>query len=91
MGKHDIRDNMIAKSSEEFLKNKLRLVEKEKEELESKLAFAAESNAKLIKENSKWQKWFKEHDTAAQDRIAELEAEIELLNDKIAKLVKLYV
>ena len=81
MGKHD---KHIEMSSEEFLKNRIK-------DLEKRLAFAAESNAKLIKENAKWQKWFKEHDTAAQDRVAELEAEVALLNDKIAKLVRLYV
>ena len=81
MGKHD---KTIEASSEEFLKNRIK-------DLEKRLAFAAESNAKLIKENAKWQKWFKEHDTAAQDRVAELEAEVALLNDKIAKLVRLYV
>ena len=81
MGKHD---KHIEMSSEEFTNNRIK-------DLEKRLAFAAESNAKLIKENAKWQKWFKEHDTAAQDRIAELEAEIKLLNDKIAKLVRLYV
>ena len=81
MGKHD---KHIEASSEEFLKNRIN-------DLEKRLAFAAESNAKLIKENAKWQKWFREHDTAAQDRIAELEKEIQMLNDKIAKLVRLYV
>ena len=81
MGKHD---KTIEARSEEFLKNRIK-------DLEKRLAFAAESNAKLIKENAKWQKWFKEHDTAAQDRVAELEAEVALLNDKIAKLVRLYV
>ena len=81
MGKHD---KTIEASSQEFLENRIN-------DLEKRLAFAAESNAKLIKENAKWQKWFKEHDTAAQDRVAELEAEVALLNDKIAKLVRLYV
>lgn len=81
MGKHDKR---IEVSGEEFLENRIN-------DLEKRLAFAAESNAKLIKENAKWQKWFKEHDTAAQDRIAELEEEIKMLNEKIAKLVRLYV
>lgn len=81
MGKHDRHFEL---SSEEFLENRIN-------DLEKRLAFAAESNAKLIKENAKWQKWFKEHDTAAQDKIAELEEEIKMLNDKIAKLVKLYV
>ena len=81
MGKHD---KHIEASSEEFLKNRIN-------DLEKRLAFAAESNAKLIKENAKWQKWFREHDAAAQDKIAELEKEIQMLNDKIAKLVRLYV
>lgn len=81
MGKHDRHFEL---SSEEYLENRIA-------DLEKRLAFAAESNAKLIKENAKWQKWFKEHDTAAQDKIAELEEEIKMLNDKIAKLVKLYV
>lgn len=81
MGKHDRRFEL---SSEEFLENRIN-------DLEKRLAFAAESNAKLIKENAKWQKWFKEHDTAAQDKIAELEEEIKMLNEKIAKLVRLYV
>ena len=81
MGKHDRHFEL---SSEEFLENRIN-------DLEKRLAFAAESNAKLIKENAKWQKWFKEHDTAAQDKIAELEEEIKMLNEKIAKLVKLYV
>ena len=66
MGKHDKHFEL---SSEEFLENRIN-------DLEKRLAFAAESNAKLIKENAKWQKWFKEHDTAAQDRIAELEEEM---------------
>ena len=81
MGKHDKHFEL---SSEEYLENRIA-------DLEKRLAFAAESNAKLIKENAKWQKWFKEHDTAAQDRIAELEEEIKMLNEKIAKLVRLYV
>lgn len=81
MGKHD---KHIEMSSEEFTNNRIK-------DLEKRLAFAAESNAKLIKENAKWQKWFKEHDTAAQDRIAELEKEIALRDEKIAKLVRLYV
>ena len=81
MGKHD---KTIEASSEEFLKNRIK-------DLEKRLAFAAESNAKLIKENAKWQKWFREHDTAAQDRITELENEIALRDEKIAKLVRLYV
>lgn len=81
MGKHD---KTIEASSEEFLKNRIK-------DLEKRLAFAAESNAKLIKENAKWQKLFREHDTDAQEKIAELENEIALRDEKIAKLVRLYV
>lgn len=81
MGKHDMR---TATSSEEHLMNRIK-------ELEKKLAFAGENNAKLIKENAKWQKWFKEHDTAAQDRIAELEAEVEKWKRKALSLVDDYV
>ena len=81
MGKHD---KTIEASSEEFLKNRIK-------DLEKRLAFAAESNAKLIKENAKWQKWFREHDTAAQDRIAELEAEVEKWKRKALSLVDDYV
>ena len=86
MGKHDIKTatNRAATSSEEHLMNRIA-------DLEKRLAFAAETNAKLIKENVKWQKLFKEHDTSAQDRIAELEKEIALRDEKIAKLVRLYV
>lgn len=81
MGKHDMRPTT---SSEEHLLNRIK-------ELEKKLAFAGESNAKLIKENAKWQKWFKEHDTAAQDKIAELEAEVEKWKRKALSLVDDYV
>lgn len=81
MGKHDKK---IEASSEEFTQNRIK-------DLEKRLAFAAESNAKLIKENAKWQKWFKEHDTAAQDRIAELEAEVEKWKRKALSLVDDYV
>lgn len=81
MGKHDIR---TATTSEEHLLNRIK-------DLEKRLAFAAESNAKLIKENAKWQKWFQEHDSAAQDKIAELEAEVEKWKRKALSLVDDYV
>lgn len=81
MGKHDMR---TATSSEEHLMNRIR-------ELEKRLAFAAESNAKLVKENAKWQKWFQEHDAAAQDKVAQLEAEVEKWKRKALSLVDDYV
>lgn len=81
MGKHDMR---TATTSEEHLLNRIK-------ELEKRLAFAGESNAKLIKENAKWQKWFQEHDSAAQDKIAELEKEVEKWKRKALSLVDDYV
>ena len=81
MGKHDIR---TATTSEEHLLNRIK-------DLEKRLAFAGESNAKLIKENAKWQKWFQEHDSAAQDKIAELEKEVEKWKRKALSLVDDYV
>lgn len=81
MGKHDIR---TATTSEEHLLNRIKGLEK-------RLAFAGESNAKLIKENAKWQKRFQEHDSAAQDKIAELEKEVEKWKRKALSLVDDYV
>lgn len=70
MGKHD---KHIEASSEEFLKNRIN-------DLEKRLAFAAESNAKLIKENAKWQRWFNE-------RTAEFEEQLDEKNARIANLL----
>lgn len=81
MGKHD---KTIATSSEEYLQNRIR-------ELEKRLAFAAESNTKLIKENAKYNKWMSEIEATAFDKVAELEAENSMLREKIAKLVEIYV
>ena len=81
----DKHDKVIAASSEEHLKNRIK-------DLEKRLAFAAESNAKLIKENSKWQKWMSEYEANAQDKIAELEAEIAERDKALSRMaVKLYV
>lgn len=81
MGKHD---KTIEKSSQEFLENKIK-------ELEKRLAFAAESNAKLIKENAKWPKWFNDRTSQLEEEIERLNKEIALRDEKIAKLVRLYV
>ena len=81
MGKHD---KHIEASSQEFLENRIK-------DLEKRLAFAAESNAKLIKENAKWQRWFNSHTSELEEEIARLEHEIAMRDEKIARLVMQYV
>ena len=84
MGKHDKHDVVIAKSSEEFMENRIK-------DLESRLAFANETIKKLQEQCSRMSKWASEIEANAQDAIAKKDAEIALLNEKIAKLVRLYV
>lgn len=81
MGKHDKK---IEASSEEFTQNRIK-------DLEKRLAFAAESNAKLIKENAKWQRWFNDRTAELEEEIESLKDEVALRDEKIAKLVRLYV
>lgn len=81
MGKHD---KTIEASSQEFLENKIK-------DLEKRLAFTAESNTKLIKENAKWLKWFNERTSELEEEIERLQQEIAVRDEKIAKLVRLYV
>ena len=81
MGKHDIR---TATSSEEHLMNRIK-------ELEKKLVFANETIKKLQEQCGRMSKWASEIEANAQDKLAEKDAEIALLNEKIAKLVRLYV
>ena len=81
MGKHG---KTIEASSQEFLENKIK-------DLEKRLAFAAESNTKLIKENAKWPKWFNERTSELEEEIERLQQEIAVRDEKIAKLVRLYV
>ena len=91
MGKHDIRDNMIAKSSEEFLKNRIARLEKENSELKSRLAFSQETITKLQEQCSRMSKWASEIEANGEDRISELEADNAKLRGKIVKLVESYV
>lgn len=84
MGKHDKHDAVINRSSQEFLENRIK-------DLEKRLAFAAESNAKLIKENTKWQRWFNSHTSELEEEIARLEHEVAMRDEKIARLVMQYV
>lgn len=81
MGKHD---KVIEKSSEEFLQNQIK-------DLEKRLAFANDTNSKYSGEVNKYNKWMSEIEAAAKDRITELEEENTMLREKIAKLVELYV
>lgn len=81
MGKHD---KVIEKSSEEFLQNRIK-------DLEKRLAFANDTNSKYSGEVNKYNKWMSEIEAAAKDRITELEEENTMLREKIAKLVELYV
>ena len=81
MGKHDMR---TVTTSEEYLLNKIK-------DLEKKLTFAAENNAKLVKEVNKYNKWISEIEAAAQDKIAEKDAEVEFWKGKALKLVGDYV
>ena len=81
MGKHD---KVIERSSEEFLQNRIK-------DLEKRLAFANDANSKYSGEVNKYNKWMSEIEAAAKDRITELEEENTMLREKIAKLVELYV
>lgn len=81
MGKHDMR---TLTSSEEHLQNRIK-------DLEKRLAFVNETNSKLQKEVSKYNRWMSELEAAAQDKVAELEAENAKLRGKIVKLVERYV
>ena len=81
MGKHD---KIVAASSDEFRDNSIR-------DLRDRLTFAEETIKKLQEQCSRMSKWASEIEANAQDEIAKRDAEIALLNEKIAKLVRLYV
>ena len=81
MGKHD---KHIEASSQEFLENRIK-------DLESRLEFANETIRKLQEQCGRMSKWASEIEANAKDKLAEKDAEIAVLNEKIAKLVRLYV
>ena len=81
MGKHD---KVVAASSDEFRDNSIR-------DLRERLAFAEETIKKLQEQCSRMSKWASEIEANAHDAIAKKDAEIAVLNEKIAKLVRLYV
>ena len=81
MGKHD---KVVAASSDEFRDNSIR-------DLRERLVFAEETIKKLQEQCSRMGKWASEIEANAHDEIAKKDAEIAVLNEKIAKLVRLYV
>ena len=88
MGKHD---KVIAVSSDEFVKNESKALRKTLAEKDAELAFANETIKNLQEQCGRLSKWASEIEANAQDEIAKRDAEIALLKEKIAKLVRLYV
>lgn len=88
MGKHD---KHIEASSEEFLRNKIALLEKENKELKRKLVFAQDTIKKLQEQCSRMSKWASEIEANAQDKLTELKAEVEKWKRKALSLVDDYV
>lgn len=81
MGKHDIR---MVTSSEEHLQNCIK-------NLEKRLKFEQENNAKLRAEINKYNRWVSEIQANAQDKLDEKDAKIAILQGKVLKLVNDYV
>ena len=81
MGKHDIR---TMTSSEEHMQNRIK-------ELEKRLKFEQENNAKLKAEINKYNRWVSEIQANAQDKLDEKDAKIAILQGKVLKLVNDYV
>ena len=84
MGKHDKHDTVVAKSSEEFMENRIK-------DLESRLEFANGTIKKLQEQCGRMSKWASEIEANAEDKVSELEAENAKLRGKIVKLVETYV
>lgn len=81
MGKHDMK---TVTTSEEHLLNRIK-------DLEKRLRFEQENNAKLRAEVNKYNKWISEIQANAQDKIDEKDAKIAVLQAKVLKLVNDYV
>ena len=81
MGKHDIR---TLTSSEEHMQNRIK-------ELEKRLKFEQENNAKLKAEINKYNRWVSEIQANAQDKLDEKDTKIAILQGKVLKLVNDYV
>ena len=81
MGKHD---KHIEASSQEFLENRIK-------DLEKRLEFANETIRKLQEQCGRMSKWASEIEANGEDKVTELEAENAKLRGKIVKLVETYV
>ena len=81
MEKHD---KHIEASSQEFLENRIK-------DLEKRLEFANETIKKLQEQCGRMSKWASEIEANAEDKMTELEAENAKLRGKIVKLVETYV
>ena len=81
MGKHDKHDTVIAKSSEEFMENRIK-------DLESRLAFANETIKKLQEQCSRMSKWASEIEASAQDRLEEKDARIKNLERAMSRMAE---
>lgn len=81
MGNHD---KVIAASTDEFRDNSIK-------DLRERLAFAEETIKKLQEQCSKMSKWASEIEANAQDKLAEKDAQIAILKEKILQLVNDYV
>lgn len=81
MGKHD---KHIEASSQEFLENRIK-------DLEKRLEFANETIRKLQEQCGRMSKWASEIEANGEDKVTELEAENAKLRGKIVKLVENYV
>ncbi len=81
MGKHDKHDTVIAKSSEEFMENRIK-------DLESRLAFANETIRKLQEQCGRMSKWASEIEASAQDRLEEKDARIKNLERAMSRMAE---
>ena len=84
MGKHDKHDETVRRSSDEFTQNRIK-------DLEKRLKFEQENNAKLKAEINKYNRWVSEIQANAQDKLDEKDAKIAILQGKVLKLVNDYV
>lgn len=76
MGKHDIKDKVIAASSEEFTNNRIK-------DLESRLEFANGTIKKLQEQCARMSKWASEIEANAQDQLEGKDKEIALRDKAI--------
>ena len=77
MGKHDMKEN-----TNEFYEARLK-------ELENRLAFAAENNAKLVAEVNKYNKWMSEMEANFKEQMAEKDVRIAKLEATVVELAVL--